>query len=69
MPPLKSQRQKLRDKGYSQLTTVKNGTSVFSETRAHELAEKIHKKGHLAQAVRIRDPDGGEWWVVMYKRK
>ncbi len=45
----------------------KDGTSTFSEAQARKLVKQIHDEGYLAQSVRIAPPDGGEWWVVMYK--
>lgn len=65
MPPTQSYRQKLKCKGYQQY--MKDGVSTFSEKESQRLVNIIHKNGFLAQSVRIAPPDGGEWWVVMYK--
>jgi len=68
-PPRQTQRQKLRNKGYQQLMRESDGTSVFTEAQARKLVNQTHEAGQLAQSVRIAPADGGEWWVVMYRRK
>jgi hypothetical protein len=70
MPPRQSQRQRLKNKGYQQLVSEKDGTSTFSEAQARSLVKQIHAAGYLAQAVKITDYDTpSHWWVVMYRRK
>lgn len=65
--PKRNQRSKLWGRGYSQLRI--DGNAVFTESQAKRHVERLHAAGDLAQALHIRDPDGGDWWVVMYKER
>ena len=65
--PRQSARSRLQSKGYEQL--IIQGQRTFSEKIAKMHAERFHDQGFLAQALHIRDPDMGNWWIVMYRRR
>jgi hypothetical protein len=68
--PPRSQRSRLRDKGYKEYDTHDGRVSFgHSKTEAEDVVKRLRSRGFLARVVKLNHMDGGYSLYVMYKEK